>query len=188
MYTAAVVARSDLRALGKALKTSEAPRRREVYRALDAATRPAKADVAKAAKAILPGGLGDFVADARIATRIRMSGRNVGVRIVASQTKAKSKALRRRAARARTGARRVTAAQMGGMGGGAVDLAAIDRGRARHPYYGRWKPGKYQQRVRPGFFTDTMRGPTGHRASRAVTDAITRNLITVQAHSGRRAA
>ena len=64
-----------------------------------------KQDIADEARKILPkrGGLNEFVADARIATRTRLQGRNIGVRIVAEQTKGKSHALRSRAYKRRHG-------------------------------------------------------------------------------------
>lgn len=62
--------------------------RKELYRGINRATKPAKADAKAAAARELPqrGGLARLVASSRFSTRTRTGGRNVGVSIVAKGT------------------------------------------------------------------------------------------------------
>lgn len=82
------------------------------------------------AVATLPetGGLGDWVAGTRITAQVTLKGRDAGVRM--------------RGGRNSKGSR--------------SDIRAIDRGRVRHPSWGRRGRGEWHtQDVVPGFFTDT---------------------------------
>lgn len=144
----------QLAALGKALKEAgDKDLRRELLKASQRATRPVKQEVKKSAVDTLPrrGGLGFWVARLKIVTKTRVQGRNVGVQIRGSRDK-RSKASK-------------------------VDLWAINRGRVRHPVYGRWstrrgKPIDQIQLVPKHFFTKVMEGPVADRARKEFTDAM----------------
>lgn len=101
------------------------------------------------ALATLPrrGGLGAWVASARIGAVVRLSGRSVGVRLRGGRNSA-----RRRS-----------------------DLAAIDRGVVRAPSWGRRAAGSWHdQPVSPGFFTQPAAeiGQWRQACLRAVDDAL----------------
>lgn len=100
--------------------------RRDLLRGIQQATKELKDAAKKAALDNLPkrGGLNEFVASAKFATRVRTSGRSPGVSIVASKS--------------------------------GHDLAAMDRGRLRHPVYGNRRLW-VTQTITPGWFTDAMR-------------------------------
>jgi hypothetical protein len=101
---------------------------------------PIRAAVRANALGQLPhrGGLGVWVARARVTARIRRSATNAGISLVGGRN---------------SGSRRRT------------DLRAIDAGTVRHPTYGHgpWTP----QTVTPGFFTRavTDEGATAFRAA-----------------------
>lgn len=151
-----VTGAAQLAALGKALKeTGDKDLRKELMKSAQRATKPVKAEVKKSAVDTLPsaGGLGDFVAKARIVTQTKAQGRNVGVRIRGSRQK-QHKASR-------------------------VDLHAINRGRVRHPVYGRWSTRRGKsiaqiQLVKKGFFTSVMEGPVADRSRKEFGDAMSR--------------
>jgi hypothetical protein len=177
-------AHDDLRALGKALRESGQKHLRPgVFKAIQTATKPLKAEISRSAEATLPGGLGDLVADLKIVTQSRLVGRSVGVRIVSSRSKAQHQAARRRAVARRLGTKRAPKGTK--VRAGLIDLPSLDRGRARHPTYGH-RPWKIQQ-VRPGFFTRPMTGIAAVRARRLIVQAVqdTNRLI---AAAGKRAA
>lgn len=102
--------------------------RKELYRAIQRATKPLKAKAKDAALRDLPqrGGLNKWVASSKFSTRTRGGGRNPGVKIVAKK--------------------------------GTHDLRALDRGRLRHPVYGNrrvWvnqsvKPGWFSKSMEDG--------------------------------------
>ena len=181
----------DLKRLGEFLRASgNRELQREVLRAINAATEPIKQDIADEARKILPkrGGLNEFVADARIATRTRLQGRNIGVRIVAEQTKGKSHALRSRAYKRRHGLKSTRGRDLSGFASGPVDLAAINRGRVRHPIYGRWVPGRGFQSVKPGFFSRPIRTLGAQRVKRNTIEVVRVYLEKAARAAGGRAA
>jgi hypothetical protein len=109
--------------------------RREIVKALRRAltrqARPAVKDVRAHALAILPssGGLGAWVAAARIGVRISYAGRTAGVRVRGSRKSMNDKS----------------------------DLARIDAGSVRAPTYGRRGRGDWHvQAVPAGWFTDPL--------------------------------
>jgi hypothetical protein len=74
----------DFTALARRLQGASRDLRSELYRAINRATLPAKEDVRGSAYWRLPksGGLNRRVAESKIVTKRRMSGKNAGVRIV----------------------------------------------------------------------------------------------------------
>ena len=95
-------------------------------------TKPIRTAIKARAVQILPrsGGLGRYVAAARITTLVRRSAKSAGVLI--------------------RGRRKDTS----GRGAPAVDLRRIDLGSTRHLSWGR--PPWHPQTLRPGFFTDAV--------------------------------
>lgn len=76
-----------LRRFGRNLREQgEKTLRREVYRGINRATKPMRANAKAAARARLPhrGGLAERVARSRLTTRTRLVGRNPSVRIIAT--------------------------------------------------------------------------------------------------------
>lgn len=75
-----------LAALAKRLKAAEPAMRKEFYRAISKAVHPMRDAVRSTAASELPrrGGLAKRVAKSKIATKRRMSGANVGVRLSAT--------------------------------------------------------------------------------------------------------
>lgn len=84
-----VTGADDLSRLSIALKGADKSMKRELYRGLNRATKPLKADAQRAAAAKLPqsGGLAARVAKSRFSTRTRM-GREVAVSITAKDSAA----------------------------------------------------------------------------------------------------
>lgn len=177
-------AHTDLKALGKALRESgDKGQKKAVLKAIQTATKPVKAEIARSARETLKGGLGDLIADLKVVTQTRLSGRNVGVRIISSRSKPQHQAARRRAIARRTGRKRAPAGTK--VRSGLIDLNAIDRGRVRHPTYGH-RPWVIQA-VKPGFFSRPMRQFVAVRARQEIIRAIDRTL-TELAKAGRKAA
>lgn len=120
--------------LGKALKElGDKELRKETLRSLREAAKPLGEKPKRRALAVLPasGGLASYVAGSRVSVRTRMSGRNVGVRLVGVRNKA----------------------------GGRVDLNAIDRGRVRHKTFGH-RPW-VNQSVTAGWWSDALQEGAG---------------------------
>jgi hypothetical protein len=113
-------------------------------------TKPIRDAIKARAVQILPrsGGLGRYVAAARIGTLVRRSAKSAGVKI--------------------RGRRKDTS----GRGGPTVDLHRIDLGRTRHPTFGEapW----HAQTVRPGFFTDAVTDEGLDQLETAVIEAAER--------------
>ncbi len=177
---------TNLRALGKALRESpDKEVRPRVFRAIQSATKPLKQEIPASARATLPhsGGLNELIADLKIVTQSRLVGRNVGVRIISSRSKAQHAAARRRAVARRTG--RARAPRGTTVRGGLIDLNAIDRGRVRHPTHGH-RPWVIQS-VRPGFFARPMKSIVAVRARRLIVEAVGQAL-TQLAGAGRKSA
>lgn len=90
-----------------------------------------------AARTQLPraGGLGDWVAGTQIAAKVEFSAKVVKVRMRGGRN---------------------SLANLRGTGGARSDIRAIDRGRVRHPFWGRRYRGQWRtQNVTPGFFSKT---------------------------------
>lgn len=99
-----------------------------------------RARIKATAVATLPhsGGLGAWVAGTRITAQVTLRGRAAGIRL--------------------KGGRNSHANLRGTEGGTRSDIRAIDRGRLRHPSWGRrWRGQWWTQSVPPGFFTKTAR-------------------------------
>lgn len=83
-----LVGAEDLERLGKQLKElGDKELRRELFRGFARATKPLKEAASDRAVRELPkrGGLNRWVAASKLATRTRVSGKNVGVRIVGTK-------------------------------------------------------------------------------------------------------
>lgn len=126
-----VVGAGQLELLGVRLKAAGAVGlRRQLLAGIRAGAAPLVGDVREAARSILPksGGLNNWVADSNIRVATRLSGRNVGVRIINSRS--------------------------GSGSGGTADFGS-DKGVVRHPVFGhagRWSTTK----VTPGWFSHTL--------------------------------
>lgn len=97
-----------------------------------------RARIKATARATLPssGGLGEWVAATKITAKVELGGKVVNVRL--------------------KGGRSSHANLRGSTTGGRSDIRAIDRGRVRHPSWGRrWRGQWFTQSVTPGFFTKT---------------------------------
>lgn len=131
--------------------------RREVVKALRTEIRKPIPDVRrairKAAMDRLPsrGGFGAWAAKTRVTAKVTTSGRSAGVRL--------------------KGAR-------GNLAGTGADLSAIDRGRARHPSWGRRAPSQWHvQAVSSGYFTAPASDATVWQA--ACVAAVDKALATI---------
>lgn len=183
----------EFRRLGAAVKGADAALRKELFKAVAEAVKPVKAELPRSARTVLPssGGLGEWVAGAKITVRQAYSGRNPGITIKAEKPKTykvrvkteqhdligplapgqtRTKTVRRRKARTF---------------GNRSDLGAIDRGRVMHPRWGRG-PLVGPQMVTPGWFSRVMEGLVARRAEKEIIAALDRFVAAVA--SGRRAA
>lgn len=153
----------SFRTLAAALRKADKDLRVEVRKAINRATVPVKEEIKASAVQSLPhrGGLGAWVADAKLSTSSQFTGNNAGVRITMSKDKATIAArAHRKAARSRGKGKKKFFDHSGRSyvtGGGPADLWAINRGRVRHPYWGRWprhgpSVGGDIQLIAPGFF------------------------------------
>lgn len=138
---------AELRAFNGRRKLVQAMRRGIVR-----GVKPAVASVRGYAAEILPrrGGLGAWVAKARIAPRVGYSPSSAGVRLVGTRKSVKNKS----------------------------DLRGIDAGRVRHPTWGR-RAGNawHSQPVAPGWWSDGLRqseelwvGPVDAEVDRALDE------------------
>lgn len=103
--------------------------RRELYRGLNRAMKPLTTAVRQSALDVLPhrGGLGAEIAKSKMRTQRRTGAKSVGVKLI------------------------VTGPALGS-GGRGRDIAAIDRGRVRHPLFDH-RSHWYMQAVTPGWFS-----------------------------------
>lgn len=111
---------------------------RALRRALTRVSRPALKDVRAHAVAILPasGGLGAWVAKARISVRVGYTSRTAGVRMRGTRKSAKDRS----------------------------DLASIDAGMVRAPSWGRRSRGAWHDQAVPaGWWTDPLSNNTAWR-------------------------
>jgi hypothetical protein len=178
---AQVKARTDLKALGKALAAKgDKDLTKRAYRAIGDAAKPVTREVPASARTTLPraGGLGDWVARAPVKTNIRLGARSVSARITSRQSKAASGRIRRAAYAAHRGRKRATRAETQHLGKGEIDLNAINRGRIRHPTYGH-RPWKLQS-VTAGYFDKPMTGKFVRRAQIAISVQVDKFLREVK--------
>lgn len=144
---------------------------KEMKSAISARVRKSVPDVEKfmrnSALRTLPksGRLNQYVGETlKVRGRVTVGGRGVVMKLEASVPKTKAKKYS-----VGKGVRKYKKY------GPTVDLLRIDRGRVAHPVFGR---GKLQyQNVKPGFWTDQIRGEAGDRVineiREAVVDAVT---------------
>lgn len=120
-------------------------------RALTRSARPAIKDVRAHAVAILPssGGLGAWVASARIGVRVGYSGRSAGVRLRGGRKSLKDRS----------------------------DLYRIDAGQVRAPTFGRRARGAWHtQQVTAGWWSDPLEASDWRAAADAEVDATLEQL------------
>lgn len=152
---------TELRAVGVALRGADKEIRRELFKAVQRATKPVKAEIKAEAERSLPsgGGLGKWVARIGIRTRTALSGRSVGITIegtLNNKAKVRGRGKGRRA--------RHTFGQN-------ADLGAINRGRVMHPAWGRG-PLVGPQMVKAGFWDRPLQTLTAERARREILAAL----------------
>lgn len=129
----------DIRTLARSLREFDADAKliKEVAAELRKPVPIVRARIKNTAIAILPhaGGLNVWVSQTRITAAVNLRGRAANVRL-------------------RGGRRSV--GNLRGTAGGVTDVRAIDRGRVRHPSWGRrWRGQWWTQSVPDGFFTKT---------------------------------
>lgn len=96
------------------------------------------------------GGLNAWTAALRIRSSVRLGGRRVRVTLIGHRTSL----------------------------GGTADLNAIDRGRARHPTFGRRGPADWHvQLVKPGFFSKGDERPVWEAAAQRSIDRSFRRVL-----------
>lgn len=81
---------AQLRELGRQLKAAgQVELRKELLRSIRVASVPLREDIRESARTVLPrrGGLNRWVAGAKVTSRTRLTGRSVGVQIVAKSGK-----------------------------------------------------------------------------------------------------
>ncbi len=124
----------DLPRLIADLKKTDASKEilKEVRRTFREPLPALRKEIKKVAKRDLPrrGGLGAWVAGTRVGAQIKLTGREVSLKIRGGRNSESKKR---------------------------SDINAIDRGRLRHPSWGRRGPGQWHtQTVKPGFFSGTV--------------------------------
>jgi hypothetical protein len=152
---------AGLRQLGQAMRGADKQIKRELFKAVQRATRPVKEEIKASARATLPssGGLNEWVAQIGIRTRQAYTGRSVGITITGTLDNKK-------VARGRGKGRRKA-----GTFGARADLRAINRGRVMHPAWGRG-PLVGPQMVKAGFWDEPLEGLTARRARKEIVEAM----------------
>lgn len=167
---------AQLRATGRALREAgDKEQKRELYKAVQRATRPIKEEIKQSARDTLPssGGLNEWVAAIGIKTKQSYNGRMPGVTI---QGTLDNKRVVRRSGGKRSKTRK------SGTFGARADLRAINRGRVMHPVWGHG-PLVGPQGVTPGFWDHPLKGVTAQRAKREIREAMTRTVKAIAAKS-----
>lgn len=111
---------------------------KEIRKDLRTPVGPVRRRIKATAISTLPssGGLGTWVAGTKITATVKLEGKRAAVRL--------------------RGGRNSVADLRGGKSGTRSDIRSIDRGRVRHPFWGRRFRGQWRtQSVTPGFFTKT---------------------------------
>jgi hypothetical protein len=160
---------AKLRAVGKALReAADKEQKRELYKAVQRATKPIKEEIKQSARDTLPksGGLNEWVAAIGIKTKQSYSGRAPGITITGTLDN-------KRAVR-RSGGKRSKVRKSGTFGARA-DLRSINRGRVFHPVFGHG-PLVGPQMVQAGFWDRPLTGVTAQRAKREIRDAMARTM------------
>jgi hypothetical protein len=167
---------ASLRAVGKALREAgDKEQKRELYKAVQRATKPIKEEIKESARETLPhsGGLNEWVAAIGIKTKQSYNGRMPGVTITG--------ALDNKRVVRRSGGKR-SKTRKSGTFGATADLRAINRGRVMHPVFGHG-PLVGPQMVRAGFWDRPLTGVTAQRAKREIRAAMEATLRAIAAKS-----
>jgi hypothetical protein len=126
--------------------------RRELDAAINKSVKSSTADVSKSLNTYLPNQYAAVLKpELKIRPRRRSTGRNVGVRLVASAVRPDGK---QRA------------------------LASLNQGKLFHPLWGSWRPPRQVQKVKPGFFDEPLLAdaPKVRKQLLLVFDRIARKL------------
>lgn len=162
-----------LRAVGRALREAgDKEQKRELYKAVQRATKPIKEEIKQSALDTLPhgGGLNVWVSKIGIKTKQSYSGRMPGVTIKGTlNNKARVSGRGKGRKKARTF-------------GATADLRSINRGRVFHPVFGHG-PLVGPQAVNSGFWDRPLTGVTAQRAKREIREAMARTLAEIAAKS-----
>jgi hypothetical protein len=167
---------ASLRAVGKALReAADKEQKRELYKAVQRATKPIKEEIKESARESLPhsGGLNEWVAAIGIKTKQSYNGRMPGVTI--QGTLDNKSVVRRSGGKRRKG-------RKSGTFGARADLRSINRGRVFHPVFGHG-PLVGPQSVQAGFWDRPLTGVTAQRAKREIRDAMARTVKAIAAKS-----
>jgi hypothetical protein len=165
------------RQLARAYRQLDKDTKIEVRKALQAATRPVKQEIAAAAREVLPhrGGLGDWAAANRTVTQIRLGGGNPTIRVTTSKEGQALKARKRKTKSRGRGKKKFYDHSAG------ADMRALNNGRVRHPYWGRGMTPPSQIQLVPGRlgkggsgFFDVAAERTGDKARVEIIAALRR--------------
>jgi hypothetical protein len=135
----------ELNRLARRLKGGDKALRKELYSGLQRATKPIRADVQRSLATRLPerGGLAQKMSKARVSSKVRTANRNTRLTIQVSSPRGED-----------------------------LDVRAMDRGRLRHPVFGR--RGKWvTQIIPPGAVSEPLEAGADH-ARREATAAMAR--------------
>jgi hypothetical protein len=161
---------AKLRAVGRAMREAgDKEQKRELYKAVQRATKPVKEEIKQSARDTLPhgGGLNKWVAGITIRTKQSYNGRMPGITIQGAMNNKKLTTTHSGGKRKRT--------RRKGTFGAQADLRAINRGRVMHPVFGHG-PLIGPQMVPPGFWDRPLMGVTAQRAKRQIRDAMARTV------------
>jgi hypothetical protein len=154
------VATPNSAALRRALRNAQSDVRKGFYRAMNTALKPVKEEVTNSALSNLPkrGGLNKWGTRITYKTQVAYAGPTTRVTLTAMP---KAKVVTKKIAGKRRKVRKPFTF------GTFPDLRALERGRIMHPYMGRKNASGVlygPQMVKPGFFSDVMKGPVAARA------------------------
>lgn len=169
--------RADTRqfqALGRALReVGDKELKRQLYRAVSRATKPAKAEIKKSAISVLPhgGGLNKWAATLTVTTRQYYQGKGAGVLIKGGKN-SKTKTIKPGfIGPLQPGQKRTRKTRRKGTFGAKADMDALNRGRVMHPTWGRG-PLRGPQMVPKGFFDKPLQGPVSDRMRKEILAAL----------------
>jgi hypothetical protein len=135
----------ELNRLSRKLKGADKSLRKELYSGLQRATKPIRADVQRSLATRLPehGGLARKMSRARVTAKIRTANRNTRLTVQVSSPRGED-----------------------------FDVQAMDRGRLRHPVFGRRGQWVTQQ-IHPGAVSDPLEAGAPY-ARREAAEALAR--------------
>jgi hypothetical protein len=163
---------AQLRAVGKALReAADKEQKRELYKAVQRATKPIKEEIKQSAIDTLPksGGLNVWASKIKIKTKQSYNGRCPGVTIAG--------AMNNKAAVSGRGRGRKKVRTFGKV----ARLDRLNAGMARHPVFGHGP--LVLQPVTPGFWDRPLTGVTAQRAKREIRAAMEATLRAIAAKS-----